>query len=141
MTETFTVLDGCLEMEVNAKGNRRLLKAGEQLVISPGTHHSFRNASTEWVTFTSENSPAGQFEQFIRGMFGLAIAGKVNANGMPTNLLYLALLLKKADTILVGTPAILQKLLIGALVAVGNWLKVERSLTQYWNGNSELSER
>jgi quercetin dioxygenase-like cupin family protein len=141
MNETFTVLEGCLEMEVDAKGNRRLLKAGEQLHIPAGTHHSFRNASTEWVTFTSENRPAGEFEQFIRGMFGLAIVGKVNAKGMPTNVFHLALLLKKADTVLVGIPPILQNLLIGALVAVGNWLGVERSLTQYWNCNSEQLEQ
>lgn len=132
MSETFTVLEGCLEMEVGRKGNRRTLRAGERLRVPAGMQHSFRNSSNQWVTFTSENSPAGQFEQFIRGMFGLAIDGKVDAKGMPTNLLHLALLLKKADTVLVGTPPILQSLLIGVLVEIGKWVGVERSLNKYW---------
>ncbi len=133
MSETFTVLKGCLEMEVGRKGNWRTLKAGESLHVPALMHHSFRNNSDDWVTYTSENQPVGQFEQFIRGLFGLAIDGKVNHEGMPTNLLYFALLLKKADTILVGPPLIVQKLLVGGLVQIGNWLGVERSLLKYWN--------
>jgi quercetin dioxygenase-like cupin family protein len=141
MSETFTVLEGCLEMEVGAKGNRRILKAGEQLHVPPHTHHSFRNTSDKWITFTSENRPAGQFEQFIRGMFGLAIAGKVNAKGMPTNLFHSALLIKKADLVLVGVPPIIQKLSIALLVKIANWIGIERSLAQYWNENSVNRER
>ena len=136
MSETFTVLRGCLEMEVGQKG-RRTLRTGESLHIPAGTHHSFHNASDDWVTFTSENQPAGQFEQFIRGMFGLAIDGQVNREGMPTNLLHLALLLKKADTILVGPPLVVQKLLVGTLVQIANLLRTERSLVKYWDNSDE----
>ncbi len=132
MHETFTVLSGCLEMEVGHKGNRRTLSAGESLQVPAGTHHSFRNASADWVTFTSENQPAGQFEQFIRGLFGLAIDGQVDRDGMPTNLLHFALLLNKADTILVGPPLKVQRLLIGTLVRLAGWLRTEQSLLQYW---------
>ena len=139
MSETFTVVQGCLQMEVGRKGNYRILRAGEHLHIPVGVQHSFRNTSSEWVTFTSENYPAGQFEQFIRGMFGLGIDGKVDRNGMPKNLLHLALLLKKADTILVGPPLVVQNLLLGTLVAIANGLRVERSLVKYWSQN-ERSE-
>jgi hypothetical protein len=124
-------------MEVGRKGNRCILQAGERLHVPAGMHHSFRNTSDEWVTFTSENRPAEHFEQFIRGMFGLPIDGKVDREGMPTNLLHLALLLKKADTILVGPPVVLQKWLIGTLVQIGNWLSVERSLVKYWHSQDE----
>jgi quercetin dioxygenase-like cupin family protein len=133
MSETFTVLKGCLDMEVGAKGDRRILQAGEQVHVPAGTHHSFRNSSNDWVTFITENRPASGFEQFIRGMFGLAIDGRVNAKGMPSNLFHLALLLKKADIVLVGVPPMLQALLFGALIRVGNWIGVERSLSKYWN--------
>jgi quercetin dioxygenase-like cupin family protein len=132
MSETFTVLAGSLEMEFAHKGQKRILTAGESLHVAAGVQHSFCNTSDEWVSFTSENRPAGHFEQFIRGMFGLAINGKVNHEGMPTNLLHLALLLHKADTILVGPPIVAQKLLINTLVHIGNWLGIERSLSKYW---------
>ncbi|MBW4474349.1 MAG: cupin domain-containing protein [Stenomitos rutilans HA7619-LM2] len=133
MSETFTVLAGNLEMEVGRKGNRRTLQAGDSLHVPPGMHHSFRNASNEWVTFTSENRPAAGFERFIRGMFGLAIDGKVNHEGMPTNLLHLALLLKHGDIVLVGLSPRLQRLLISTLVYIAHLLRVDRSLLQYWH--------
>lgn len=135
MSETFTILEGCLDMEVGGKGNRRTLQAGEQVHVPAGTHHSFRNSSDRWVAFTTENRPADGFDQFIRGMFGLAIDGKTNAKGMPTNLFHMALLVKKADMVLVGPSPTLQKVLIGALVAIGKWTKVEQSLSKYWHHN------
>jgi quercetin dioxygenase-like cupin family protein len=132
MGETFTVLQGCLEMEIGKKGNVRTLQAGEQVHVPPGVQHSFRNSSGQWAAFTTENRPAEGFEQFIRGMFGLAIEGKTNAKGMPTNLFHLALLLKKADIILVGPPPALQNLLVGALIKIGKWMNVEHALIKYW---------
>ncbi|WP_242049139.1 cupin domain-containing protein [Aulosira sp. FACHB-615] len=133
MSETFTVLQGCLEMEFGHKGNRRTLYAGESLHVPAGVHHSFHNPSDDWVAFTSENKPAAGFEQFIRSMYGLAIDGKVNHEGMPTNLLYFALLLKKADIVLVGIPRVVQTLLVGVLVRLGDLISVERSLVKYWH--------
>ncbi|MGB3755427.1 MAG: cupin domain-containing protein [Rivularia sp. (in: cyanobacteria)] len=132
MHETFTVLKGCLEMEVGQKRNRRSLQPGESLHVPAGMHHSFRNNSDNWVTFTTENHPAIGFERFIRGMYGLAIDGKVNPEGIPTNLLQFALLLKLSDTIPVGIPAFLFSSIINALVWLAGVLKVERSLLQYW---------
>lgn len=132
MHETFTVLKGCLTMEVGQKGNVRLLQAGESLQVPPGMPHSFCNTSSDWVTFTTENSPATGFEQFIRGLYGLAIDGQVNAEGMPTNLLQLAVLLKLSDTIPVGMPPALFQALINALVWIARQFQVETSLLKYW---------
>jgi quercetin dioxygenase-like cupin family protein len=131
MDETFTVLNGCLEMEVGQKGNRRLLQSGESLHVTAGMHHSFCNSSSDWVIFTTENRPAPGFERFIRGLYGLAIDGKVNAAGMPTNLLQLAVLLKLSDTIPVGVPLPLFKRLVSTLAWVAQRFNVETSLLKY----------
>lgn len=133
MSETFTVMAGSLDMEVGRKGNRRTLLAGDSLHVPAGMHHSFRNASDEWVTFTSENRPAAGFERFIRGMFGLAIDGKVNHEGMPTNLLHLALLVQQGDIIFVGLPLTVQTIVIGSLVWLAHRLNAEQALLKYWN--------
>ncbi|NJR38361.1 MAG: cupin domain-containing protein [Leptolyngbyaceae cyanobacterium CSU_1_4] len=133
MNETFTVLRGCLDMEVGRQGDRRPLRPGERLYVPAGMHHSFCNSSDDWVTFTTENRPAAGFEQFIRGLYGLAIEGKVNAAGMPTNLLQLAILLKLSDTIPVGVPRPLFKLLLNSLVWVAQGFNVEASLLKYWS--------
>lgn len=132
MDETFTVIKGCLAMEVGKKDQWRSVQAGETVRVPAGMHHSFCNRSNDWVTFTTENRPSQGFEEFIRGLYGLAIDGKVNAAGMPTNLLQFALLLKKSDTIPVGVPPLLLGLVINSLVWVGKVFRVERSLTKYW---------
>jgi hypothetical protein len=51
---------------------------------------------------------------------------------MPKNLLQLAILLKQADTIPVGVPMILFRLVINTLVGIAQFLNVERSLHKYW---------
>ncbi len=102
------------------------------MYVPPGTPHSFRNTSDEWVTFVSEVRPAGEFEQFIRAMYGLAIDAKVNKEGMPTNPLQLALVIQKADLVFVGLPLFVQKLIIGTLAQIAHLLGVERSLVKYW---------
>lgn len=135
MEETFTVLAGCLEMEVGRKGLRRTLRSGESVHVPAGMHHSFCNTSQDWVTFTTENRPAAGFEQFIRGLYGLAIDGKVNPEGMPTNLLQLAILLKLSDTVPVGIPPFLFQLLINSLVWVAQIFSIETSLLKYWHEN------
>lgn len=132
MDETFTVLKGCLTMEVGQKGNVRSLQAGESLQVPAGMPHSFCNASSDWVTFTTENSPAAGFEQFIRGLYGLAIDGQVNVEGMPRNLLQFAVLLKLSDTIPVEMPPALFQALINTLVWIAQRLRVETSLLKYW---------
>ncbi|MDX1977439.1 MAG: cupin domain-containing protein [Pseudanabaenaceae cyanobacterium bins.68] len=133
MAETFTVLEGCLDMEVNRQGNQRFLQAGETVHILPGTPHSFCNNSTEWVSFTTENKPGIGFERFIRGLYGLAIDGQVNSEGMPTNLLQLAVLLKQSDTVPVGIPPFLFHSLIAFLVGIAGFFHVDRSLSKYWH--------
>ncbi|MFS0515016.1 cupin domain-containing protein [Nostoc sp. UIC 10607] len=130
-TEIFEVLSGSLEMEVGEKGNIKVLQPGEVLQIPTNVYHSFRNASDNWVIFTSEVRAAGEFEHFLRSLFGLAIDGKVNKEGTPTNLLQFALLIKKADTIIVGPPVFLQKLAIGVLAGIARFLRVDQSLVKY----------
>lgn len=132
MDETFTVLKGCLTMEVGQKGNVRSLRAGESLQVPAGMPHSFCNPSSDWVTFTTENSPAAGFERFIRGLYGLAIDGQVNAEGMPKNFLQLAVLLKLSDTIPAGMPPALFQALINPLVWIARQLQIETSLLKYW---------
>lgn len=137
LTETFEVLSGSLEMEVGAKGNIKILRPGEIVYVPAGTPHSFRNTSEEWVTFVSEVRPAGEFEQFIRAMYGLAIDAKVNKEGMPTNPLQLALVIQKADLVFVGLPLFVQKLIIGTLAGIARLLGVERSLVKYWKAEQK----
>jgi mannose-6-phosphate isomerase-like protein (cupin superfamily) len=133
LLETFEVLSGALEMELGEKGNIKILLPGEVVYVPAGMYHSFRNSSENEVVFVSSVHPAGEFEQFIRAMYGLAIDGKVNPSGMPKNLLHFALVIQKADLVIVGIPVFIQKVIIGSLAALARSLGMESSLSKYWN--------
>ncbi|MBW4510273.1 MAG: cupin domain-containing protein [Scytonematopsis contorta HA4267-MV1] len=132
LLETFEVLSGALEMELGEKGNIKVLLPGEVVYVPAGMYHSFRNSSDSEVVFVSSVHPAGEFEQFIRAMYGLAIDGKVNPSGMPKNLLHFALIIQKADLVIVGLPVFIQKVIIGSLAALARLLGMEHSLSKYW---------
>ncbi|MGB7442881.1 MAG: hypothetical protein WA919_17595 [Coleofasciculaceae cyanobacterium] len=82
-----------------------------------------------------------QFKQVdwktIRGLYGLAIDGKVNQEGIPTNLLQFAVLLKLSDTVPAGIPAILFNLVINVLVGIAQVFNVETSLLKYWRNTMD----
>ncbi|ARV58980.1 hypothetical protein BZZ01_10320 [Nostocales cyanobacterium HT-58-2] len=127
ITETFEVLNGELEMELSEKRNRKTLRPGEVIPVPPGMHHSFWNASDEWVTFTTLVQPAAEFEKFIRGMYSMA------RDGVSANFLQFALLVEKSDSILVNKPLFVQKLISGVLTPIAYLLRVEQSLSKYWS--------
>jgi hypothetical protein len=131
MAEIFEVLDGELEMELGAKGNVKILRPGEVVYVPPRMLHSFRNSSDNWTTYRTEVRAGASFEQFIRGMFGLAIDGKVNSTGMPLNPLQFALLIEKADLVMADAPGFVESMVKG-LAQMAKWMGVEKSLVKYW---------
>jgi quercetin dioxygenase-like cupin family protein len=88
-TERFEVVDGAIEFTVG--GETVTARAGEVVVVEPGTAHRFRNVGDTVARFTCEVRPALQFEQLLETMFALAADGKTNKKGMP-NLLRLAVI-------------------------------------------------
>lgn len=74
--ETFAVIGGTLEMRVGSEN--RIVESGEAVTVPIRVPHSFNNPAADWVTFTTEIAPAGEFEKFIRAMYGLANDGKTN---------------------------------------------------------------
>ena len=80
-TEEFRVLAGTVGFKL---GRERLEKrAGDVVVVEPGTPHKFWNAGDEPARFIAVVRPALQFEQLIETMFSLAADGKTNRIGMP----------------------------------------------------------
>src|SRR3954471_19015899 len=80
-TERFTVLEGALEFLVGR--DVIATRSGDELVVSPGTPHRFRNTGTEEARFLCEIRPALQFESLIETMFTLAADGKTGRSGLP----------------------------------------------------------
>jgi uncharacterized cupin superfamily protein len=80
-TERFDVLEGLLEVRLGCDVVQA--RAGETVVVPPGTPHRFRNAGDVAVRFLGEIRPALSFESLIETMFTLAEEGKTNSRGLP----------------------------------------------------------
>src|SRR5918995_901700 len=90
-TERFEIGAGTVGFRVGRK--KIMAKAGDVVVVEPGTAHKFWNAGDDEARFVTEIQPALQFEQLIETMYGLAADGKTNRKGMP-NPLRLAVIAK-----------------------------------------------
>ena len=108
-TERFEIVAGTLGFKLGGKTIEA--KAGDVLVVEPGTAHKFWNAGDDEARFVTEVRPALQFEQLIETMYGLAADGKTNKKGMP-NPLRLAVIAKAHfdDVRLPFPPASLQRM-------------------------------
>jgi quercetin dioxygenase-like cupin family protein len=123
-TETFQIVGGTLGAKV---GRMKLeARAGETMIVDPGTGHKWWNAGEDELVFRCEIRPAGQFEQLIETMFRLAADGKTNRKGMP-NPLRLAVIAKHhfADVQLSFPPPALQRLGLALGSPIGRLLGYE----------------
>jgi len=120
-TETFQVLEGEVTFKVGRK--KIVARAGETLVVEPGTAHKFWNSGTTDARFRCEVRPALQFEQLIETMFSLAQQGKTSRKGMP-NPLRLAVIANAHfdDVRLPLVPHVLQKLALAMGAPAGRLL-------------------
>ena len=84
------VLAGTLHF--NVQGRTRIVRAGETIVIPPNIPHYFWNEGEEVAHAIQELRPALRTEDFFETYFALARDGKLNAQGLPPNLLHLAVL-------------------------------------------------
>jgi mannose-6-phosphate isomerase-like protein (cupin superfamily) len=80
-TETFRIVDG--EVGFRVGGRRFVATAGQTLVVTPGTPHTFWNAGDEPARFQCEVRPALGFARLLETMFALAREGKTNNRGLP----------------------------------------------------------
>jgi quercetin dioxygenase-like cupin family protein len=64
--DSFYVLEG--ELEVTVDGEPKTFHPGEIVVATPGTVHSFRNASDARVRFLNLHAPGMRFDEYIRRM-------------------------------------------------------------------------
>ena len=86
--ERFTVEHGVFGYVL---GDRRLeARAGDEIVVPPGTNHTWWNAGADELSVLGEVSPALQFEDFVETIHVLIRDGRLRAGGGRPNPLLLA---------------------------------------------------
>jgi quercetin dioxygenase-like cupin family protein len=92
--EHFEILNGTIHTEIG--GQQATYEAGENFTVPAGTHHWMRNTSPEPGRVIWQVRPALRTEVFFETLWGLAIDGKTNDQGVP-NLLQIAVLFSTYD--------------------------------------------
>ncbi|MCB0032394.1 MAG: cupin domain-containing protein [Anaerolineales bacterium] len=126
--ERFEVVQG--QLGVILDGERQLFVSGEQLLIPPGTPHTFWNAGEGELRFITDVRPPGRQQTYWETVFGLAEDGKVGKNGLP-HPLQLAVVAPLADSYAANVPVPVMKVIISVLGSIGRLLGYKESYPQY----------
>lgn len=122
--ERFEVLSG--RMCVRAARSEKILGPGEEVVVPPGTPHTFWNAGEEELHHVVELRPALRHETFFETVFGLQREGRSPANPLQGAVIVLAY-----ENYLARLPITAQKVLFGPLALLGRLLGYRASYPRY----------
>ena len=110
--ENFIVAEGTLSLLVN--GEKKLVRAGESLLVAPGTPHKPFNETDSRVVIKAPLTPEygipDWFSVFLTQAYGFFDESESN-NQLPTALLQMSRFSPKYDVWLAGPPVFLQKVL------------------------------
>ncbi|MBW5447331.1 cupin domain-containing protein [Cohnella sp. CFH 77786] len=126
--EEFESMEG--ELYVDCDGKTFVLKPGERATAPIRTLHRFYNPGQTGIRFRVKIVPARHFEPTLRIAYGLACDGKTNKNGIPKNVLALAVIFQLGESYLAGMPIWLQKGIFGLLYRIAKWAGTEKRLLE-----------
>jgi quercetin dioxygenase-like cupin family protein len=119
-TERFEVTAGVMRFRLGL--HHRLAFPGDVIEVMPGVMHGFANFGDTEARMRVEVRPALNMESMFEEVVAMAEAGRMNASGMPSDVLELASLARRYDQeahapfLTVG----MQRLLLAPLVALSN---------------------
>ena len=84
LEERFAVLEGSVRFK--AGGRTVIGRAGDELVVAPGTKHSFKNIGDHEARLRAEVRPALELQGLLEDLAEAARAGLYTRRGIPTSL-------------------------------------------------------
>jgi mannose-6-phosphate isomerase-like protein (cupin superfamily) len=113
-------------------GEQRILEAGEQLTVPPGTRHRWWNPGDDEVVARVRVEPALRFQEAILVFWGLCADGHTNREGVPSPL-FGALLATRYRSELRYTrpPDVVQRLAFPPLAGLARRRGLERRFARY----------
>ena len=100
--ESFEILRGEFRFEMD--GEVRRATAGDELTVSAGVPHGFRNVGDEIGATVTTTRPAGQTQNVITTLYGLAHDGKLDEDAQPGLLQGLAMTAATSDDTVFTSP-------------------------------------
>ncbi len=135
--ETFRIEEG--EIHFLVEGTDQIVRAGETVVVPPGTPHMYRNESDAEVRGVFELRPALEMDRFFETISGLSRDGKTTRSGAPKNPLQLAVFMRefRDGVVVTKPPTAVQGVLFTPLAVLGRALGYRASYAGY---RSEISD-
>jgi mannose-6-phosphate isomerase-like protein (cupin superfamily) len=130
-TETFTCVEGTLDMYLGRNRGHVRLHVGENVRADIGQPHTFSNTSSSPCIMTVETRPAGGVVKAFQLAYGSANEGKANKDGLPRNLLIRLLFIEISQGYLPQIPLGLQRFILTLTTIVSRLTGMERRIQQY----------
>lgn len=128
MTETFLVESGVLEIDLG-DGTTKLLLAGDELTILPGTRHGFRNPLDSETRYVTTADPGAGLETLLRTIYDLGSPKSVGGPGrIPRGIFVMASAMARTDMVLAGVPRWLQRSLLAFMAVIAQSLGLESKI-------------
>ena len=103
--EQYEIISGSLDVLLS--GKKKVLRAGERIVVPAGVAHTFGNFSDEEVHFISEHRPALRFQEFLEELYKPIKTGEIKSvNSLRGLLAYSVVAQKYRREILFANPAL-----------------------------------
>jgi hypothetical protein len=118
--ERLTVICGTLG--VMRGGTVYKLSAGDTIVLPPNVKHRWWNAGEDEVYFRAEVAPAGNLEEVLEVLSGMAHDGRLNDRAMPRNPFDLANLFRLSELYWPSIPVRVQKAVLLLVSLLGRLL-------------------
>lgn len=129
--ETFTVLEGTLDIYLGRERRHLRLKSGESILAEAGQLHTFENHSDLPCRMTVETRPAGGVVRAFQLAYGIANDGGAAKDGLPKNPLIRLRFIQISQGFIPGPPRAFQKALFTAAELLSRITGVERRLQRY----------
>ncbi|MFL1897436.1 cupin domain-containing protein [Aquimarina sp. 2-A2] len=128
INERFKIIDGELTITVNK--TKSIIKSNDEATIHPFDVHRFENTSNTAVVFEVTITPPLEIKKALQIFYGLAKDGKVYSNGLPRNILYMAIGLHMMDAYIPNVSRSMQRLGITTLAVMGKAFGLKKKLIQ-----------
>jgi quercetin dioxygenase-like cupin family protein len=133
-TETFTCVEGTLDMYLGRNRGHVRLHVGESVRAEIGQPHTFANTSSSPCIMTVETQPAGGVVRAFQLAYDIANEGKTSKDGLPRNLLIRLRFIEISQGYLPQIPLGLQKSIFKLAAIVSKLTGMERRIQHYVTG-------
>jgi mannose-6-phosphate isomerase-like protein (cupin superfamily) len=127
-TETFTAVEGTLDIYLGRKRRHVPLGPGESITADIGQPHTFANDSEEPCTATVETRPAGGVVKAFQLAYGIANDGGAAGDGLPKNPLVRLRFIQISQGFLPVFPLGLQRAVFATAAGLARITGIERHL-------------